>query len=50
MLAFSTHCSIQFTYSTKMNLSVVVTRENRGNAGNGFKCFINDQATVRDSA
>ena len=50
MLAFSTHCSSQFTYSTKMNLSAVVTRENRGSAGNGFKYFINDQVTVRGSA
>ena len=50
MLAFSTHRSIQFTHSTKMNLSVVVTRENRGNAGNGFKCFISDQVTVLGSA
>lgn len=50
MLAFSAHCCSHFTYSTKMNLSVIVKRENRGNAGNGFKYFINDQVTVRGSA
>ena len=50
MLAFSAHCCSHFTYSTKMNLSVTVKRENRGNAGNGFKYFINDQVTVRGSA
>ena len=31
MLAFPTHCSSQFSYLTEMTLSVVVTRENRGN-------------------
>ena len=30
MLAFSTHCTSQFTYLTEMTLSVI-TRENRGN-------------------